>query len=465
MSIKEVGGMYVRVICRGLAAWIAIVTPWALAGGDRARTSEKPTFTRDVAIILQRHCQTCHRPRQVAPFPLETYEQARKRADDIATVVAEKQMPPWKPAPGYGPKLKDERVLSKAEIEVIKAWAEAGAPRGDEKDMPPPVKFPDGWRLGTPDLVLEMPEEYVIPASGPDVYRCFVIPTNLPKDVYLSAVEYRPQNRRVTHHMLAFIDVEGGARLRDKADPGPGYTEFSGPGAEVFGDLGAWLAGTDPTHLPDGVGRLFPRGADVILQIHYHPSGKRETDRTRLGLHFARKPVKKTLHLNNASCPDFVLPAGNPKIPIKACWYVPVDTEALSVTPHMHQLGHDIRMFAVLPGGRKQHLIHIPDWDPAWQGTYYFEKPVALPKGSVVHTVAHFDNSAHPRNPHRPPQIVRWGHGVNDEMCVGYIGVVKKDQDLTDGQDKDDLFQIFLRQRDKNLKRDLQAKLRRARGD
>jgi len=465
MSIEDVVGRRVRVVYLGFAAWSAFLTPSGLAAGGDAGKTKKPTFTRDVAAILQKHCQACHRPGQVGPFPLETYEHARKRAADIASVVAEKQMPPWKPARDYGPRLKDERGLTAVEIGILKAWAEAGAPRGDEKDIPPPVKFPDGWQLGTPDLVLEMPEKFEVPAAGPDIYRCFVLPTNLPKDVYLSAVDFRPGNRRVTHHMMAFIDTEGGARLRDKGDPGPGYTEFSGPGAEVFGDLGGWLAGTDPAHLPAGVGRLFPRGADVILQIHYHPTGRRETDRTRLGLYFSRKPVRQTLHWNNASCPDIVLPAGKSCVPIKASWYVPVDTEALAVTPHMHQLGRDIRMFAILPGGRKQPLIHISDWDPAWQATYYFEKPVTLPKGSVVHIAAQFDNSDHPRNPHRPPRVVRWGHGVKEEMCIGYIGVVKKGQDLTYVNEKDDLFQIFLNQREKNFKRDQQAKLRRARGE
>lgn len=463
MSIKDVRGRPGGIVCLGFVAWCAVLTTWTMAAGGPAPKVDKPTFTRDVAPILQKHCQTCHRRGQVAPFPLETYEHARKRSSDIATVVAEKRMPPWKPAHGYGPELKDDRSLAPAEIAVLTAWAETGTPQGDPKDLPPPVKYPEGWALGTPDLVLEMAEEYDVPASGPDIYRCFVIPTNLPKGVYLSAVEYRPGNRRVTHHMMAFIDTEGGARARDEADPGPGYTEFTGPGVEVFGDLGGWLAGTDPTHLPEGVGRFFPKKADVILQIHYHPSGRRESDRTQLGFYFSRKPVKQTLHWNNASCPDLVLPAGKARVQVKASWYVPVDVEVLAVTPHMHQLGHDMRVLAILPGGRKQHLIYIPDWDPAWQATYYFDKPVTLPKGSVVHIIGHFDNSAHPRNPHSPPQIVRWGHGVNEEMCIGYIGVVKKGQDLTRGDEKDDLFDIFLQQREKNFKRDQTVKARRAR--
>jgi len=357
-----------------------------------------------------------------------------------------------------------ERSLKRKEAALIQAWVAAGAPKGDDKDLPAPAKYSDDWKLGTPDLVLELSEEFIVPATGPDLYRCFVLPTNLPRDMYISAVDYRPGNRRVTHHMMAFIDTERAGRAKDAADEGPGYACYSGAGIDVSGDLGGWAAGNEPSHLPDGVGRLLPSKADVILQIHYHPSGKREVDRSRLGFYFSKKPVKQTLHWNNASSYDLRLPPGQARVEAKATWYVPVDVEAIAVTPHMHQLGHDIRITVCHPGGRKQNLIYIPDWDPSWQSTYYFEKPVTLAKGSTVHIVAHFDNTAHPRNPHSPPKLVKWGPSVGDEMCIGYIGVVKKGQDLTRGE-PDDLFDIFILQRDKNNRRDQLTKDRRARGD
>src|SRR5262249_34502409 len=157
------------------------------------------------------------------------------------------------PAPGVGPKLKHDRSVPEAEAAVMRAWADAGAPKGDDKHLPPPAQFPEGWALGTPDLVLEPAEDFAVPASGPALYRCFVIPTNLPDDTYVSAVENRPGNRRVVHHMMAFVDTAGGGRRRDEAEPGPGYTSYSGPGVDVYGDLGGWAAGNEPSHLPDGI--------------------------------------------------------------------------------------------------------------------------------------------------------------------------------------------------------------------
>jgi hypothetical protein len=453
-DVRAIGKWLARPrVVVGLLGWLAPL--------EMARGAEAPTFTRDVAPILQAKCQNCHRRGQAGPFALESYEQARKRAADIASVVEERSMPPWKPSAGVGPKLKHDRSLSPAEIAVLRAWAAAGAPRGEEEHMPSPAQFPEGWALGTPDLVLEPAEDFAVPASGPDLYRCFVIPTDLPRDVAISAVEYRPGNRRVVHHMMAFLDTAGGGRKRDADEPGPGYTSYSGAGVDVVGDLGGWAAGSEPVHLPEGIGRPLPRRADVILQVHYHPSGKPETDRTRLGIYFARKPIKQMLHWANATNYNFRLPAGNPDVEVKASWFVPVDVEALGVTPHMHQLGRDFRMTVTDPKGHTRDLIHIGDWDPSWQNTYYFEKPITLTKGSTVKVVARYDNSSHPRNPHRPPKLVKWGPESTDEMCVGYIGVVKKGQDLTRPGEKDDLFEILARQVQKNLIRDEMARRRR----
>jgi thiol-disulfide isomerase/thioredoxin len=413
-----------------------------------------PTFAKDVARIIQKNCQECHRKGQVGPFPLETYEQARKRADDIATVAEDRAMPPWKPVPGVGPKFKHDRSLSTADIATLSAWAEAGAPMGDPSDMPPPVEWKDDWMLGTPDLVVEPSEDFSIPADGPDIYRCFVIPTNLPKDVYVSAIEYRPGNRRVVHHMLAYVDTTGEARKRDAKDPGPGYECFSGPEVEITGDLGGWAPGNEPSRLPDGIGRSLPKGADVIVQVHYHPDGKPETDRSRIGLHFSRKPVKQALHWSAAADFRLKIPAGDSNFEARAGWPVPVDLEAWAVTPHMHMLGRDMAMSVTYPDGRSVDLVKIGDWDFGWQNTYYFEKPIDLPKGSVLKIVAHYDNSAdNPRNPNKPPKEVSWGEATTDEMCIGFIAVTKKGQDLTQPGAKDDLRDIFMAQRREAEKR------------
>ena len=311
----------------------------APASGKKAA----PTYTKDVAPILQAKCQNCHRRHQVGPFALETYEQARKRSRDIAAVTEERSMPPWKPTAGVGPKLKHDQSLTHAEIAILAAWAEAGAPRGDPKDLPPPPKFAEGWKLGPPDLILEPSEGFPVPASGPDVYRCFVLPTNLAQDAYLEAVDYAPGERGAVHHLIAYIDTTGRARQLDAAAPGPGYSAPAGPGIEAD-ELSFWTAGSEPHRLPDGIGIHIPAQSDIVLQVHYHPTGKAGIDRTRVGLYFCRKPVKQALHWNNATSYNFRLPAGDDNVEVKASWFVPVDVEALAVSPHMHQLGHDMHM-------------------------------------------------------------------------------------------------------------------------
>jgi hypothetical protein len=413
-----------------------------------------PTYTKDVAAILQSKCQNCHRRHQVGPFALETYEQARKRSQDIAAVTEERSMPPWKPTAGVGPRLKHDQSLTHAEIEVLAAWAEAGAPRGDPKDMPPPPKFAVGWKLGPPDVILEPSEGFSVAASGPDVYRCFVLPTNLARDRYLEAVDYAPGERAAVHHLIAYIDTTGRGRQLDAEAPGPGYAAASGPGIAAA-ELSFWTAGSQPHRLHDGIGIHIPSQSDIVLQVHYHPNGKAGIDKTRVGLYFARKPVKQALHWNNATSYNFQLPAGAKNVEVKASWYVPVDVEVLAVSPHMHLLGHDMHMSVRLPNGRTENLIEIADWDPAWQTAYYFQKPIPLVAGSVVKVVAHFDNSAHARNPNQPPKLVKFGPNADDEMCVGYIAVVKKGQDLTAPGARDDLFEIFMKQRERLLRKQM----------
>jgi mono/diheme cytochrome c family protein len=406
-----------------------------------------PTYCKDVASILQRNCQECHRPGQVGPFALETYDQARKRAADIVAVVENRSMPPWKAAPHFGLKFKDARSLSDNEIATLVAWSLADAPEGNPADLPSPPQFRDDWQLGTPDLVIDIGADFGVPASGDDIYRCFVVPTHLDKDQYVAAVEYRPGNRSVVHHMLAYVDISGKARERDQAEPGPGYTCFGGPGDPIHGGLGGWAPGNLPNFLPDGIGRSLPKQSDVIVQVHYHPRGKPETDRSKIGLYFSKKPVKQVMHWGVVINPGLELPPGQSNIEVKAAWEVPVDVTAHAVTPHMHLLGRDMLMSVKFPDGRVQDLIKVPDWDFNWQYTYQFEKPLEIPKGSVVYLVSHFDNSdSNPRNPHKPPVLVKWGEATTDEMCIGFLGLTKKGQDLTQPGEKDDFVDILRKQ-------------------
>jgi hypothetical protein len=432
----------------GLAALSVILAGASSEGsgpndGPGART---PTYAREVSRIIQKNCQECHRRGQVGPFPLETYDQARKRAVDIATVTSERSMPPWKAVREFGQKFQHDRSLPVEDIGTLAAWAEAGAPLGDPSELPPPESFPDEWALGTPDLVLEIPESYSIPPSGGDVYRCFVLPTSLSSDIYISAIEYRPDNRRVVHHMLGWVDVSGAGRKKDAGDPGPGYSCFSGPEVQYHADFGGWSVGRDPARLPDGVGYSLPKGSDVILQVHYHPDGKPESDRSRIGLHFAKKPIKQTVHRPFAFNAGLLLLPGKANIEVKASWTVPVDVVALAVTPHMHKIGRDMTMMVTYPDGRTDDLVKIADWDFGWQNTFVLETPLDLPKGSVLKVVAHYDNSSrNPHNPNNPPKLVTWGPATTDEMCIGFITVVKKGQDLTRPGEKDDLNEILTR--------------------
>jgi mono/diheme cytochrome c family protein/thiol-disulfide isomerase/thioredoxin len=411
--------------------------------------SARPTYARDVAPIIQQNCQECHRPGQVGPFPLETYEQARKRASDIAAVVDDRTMPPWKANPHVGPKFRDVRTLSEPEIDTIITWVENDAPLGNPAEAPPAPKFSDEWELGTPDLVLDIGADYEVPSSGEDIYRCFVAPTGLTEDKYVSAVEFRAGNRSVVHHILAYVDVSGKARERDQSDPGPGYSCFGGPGDPIHGGLGGWAPGNRPSFLDEGVGRSLPAKSDVIIQVHYHTRGKAETDRSKIGIYFAKKPVKQVLHWSVVINPELVLPPGQSSIEIKAAWEVPVDVVLRNVSPHMHLLGRDMQISAKFPDGTVHDLIRIDDWDFNWQYTYHLETPMELPKGTVVYLVSHFDNSAaNPRNPNHPPKEVRWGEATTDEMCIGFLGVTKAGQDLTRPGEKDDYMDILRKQQE-----------------
>ncbi|MEO6809454.1 MAG: redoxin domain-containing protein [Isosphaeraceae bacterium] len=424
-----------------------------------------PTYSDDVAPILAKNCQECHRPGQVGPFSLATYNQARKRATDIAAVAEARTMPPWKPDPHFGPKFKNSKALSDADLATLTAWVEAGAPEGEPIAQPETLaaSTADEWTLGTPDLIIEPSEAFSIPASGPDVYRCFVIPTDLPDDHYVTAIEYKPGNRRVVHHVLSYIDLSGKARERDAADDGPGYACFSGPLVEISGDLGGWAPGNDPSRLPDGIGRKLPSKADVVMQVHYHPSGKAETDRTRIGLYFSKTKIKQTFHWSfvigvnpealkdgrfmRDGHPALTIPAGASNQEAVGRWVTPTDVLVHAVTPHMHLIGKDMTIVAERPDGKKLPLIKIPDWDFGWQNTYYFAEPVTLPTGTKVSLIAHFDNSAdNPNNPNTPPKTISWGEDTTDEMCIGFFGITKAGQDLTRG-DADDLRQILEAQR------------------
>ncbi len=383
----------------------------------------KVTYYRQVAGILQDRCQSCHRPGQIAPFSLMTYSEARNWATEIKTFAAGRQMPPWKAEPGHGEFL-DTRRLSDAEIATLAAWADAGAPAGDPKDAPRPKAWSSEWMLGPPDLVLKVTEPYAVSATGDDDFRGFVLPTNLTEDQQVVAVDIRPGNPKVVHHVLNFVDVMGRGRRLDTQDPGSGYA--TGPGGVGFlpnGTMGGWAPGNLPRFLPEGVGMPLPKGSDIVIQVHYHKTGKPETDQTQIGLYFAKKPIAKRLRVWPLTSFMINIPPGEARHEVKASMTLPADSHAVDITPHMHLLGREMKVTATFPDGRTESLIWIKDWDYRWQDTYRFKDQVALPKGTRVDLVAYFDNtSGNPRNPSNPPQRVRFGEATTDEMCFAFIG-------------------------------------------
>jgi mono/diheme cytochrome c family protein len=396
----------------------------AAAGPAGAAPGQRVTYCRDVAPILYRHCAGCHRPGEVGPFPLLSYKDAAKRADFLKQVTAQRRMPPWKAEPGYGDFL-DARRLSDDELHTLARWADGGAPEGDPRDLPPPPQFADGWQLGQPDLVLKMPEPFTVPAGGRDVFRCFVIPTGLAENRTVAAVEFRPGNRRVVHHALFFLDSLGAARKRDEADPGPGYASFGGIGILPTGILGGWAPGAQPHRLPDGVGRFLRKNSDLVLQIHYHTTGKEEIDQSSVGSTFTKKPADKILMGVVLLNRKVDIPPGAADYRLTASSTLRVDVHAIGVTPHMHLLGREMKVKAVRPDGREVPLVWIKDWDFNWQGQYLFRAPVALPRGTRLELEAVYDNSAaNVKNPSNPPKRVQWGEQTTDEMCLCGVHVV-----------------------------------------
>jgi len=381
-----------------------------------------PTFNKDIAPILYQNCSTCHRPGEVAPFSLLTYQDASKRAKLISTVTERRYMPPWKAEPGYG-KFLNERRLTDTQIALIREWADAGAPEGNAADKPAAPTFTDGWQSGKPDKILTLASKYSLAADGPDQFRCFVLPLGLDHDAYVGSLEFRPENRRVVHHALVFVDSSGTARAR-AVRGGGSYPCFGGPGIPAAGLIGGWAPGALPPPPDADNARPVPQGSDLVVQIHFHPSGKVEMDQSSIGLTFAAGPPKKGRTAALVLAPRIDIPAGDANYVVKGQIILPRDVDVVAIAPHAHYLARDMKITAHPPDGSTVPLIWIKDWDFNWQGAYLYEKPFTLPKDTRIDLEYTFDNSAdNPRNPAHPPVRVRWGEQTTDEMALAFIGV------------------------------------------
>jgi hypothetical protein len=400
------------------------------------------TYSREISRIFQAKCQQCHRQGDIAPFALDGYEAAATWAADIERVVRDRIMPPWKPVAGHG-EFRDSYGLTDEERSQILEWAANGAPEGDPADLPEKPEAPEGeWVLGDPDLVLEMPVEYS-PPRGRDMYRCFVLPTGIDADKFVSAVDVLPGDRKIVHHIILFLDSSGVAEQLDAQDEEPGYTCFGGPGTPTGGNsvsallangvtLGGWAPGTRPRHLPEGIGMHLPATARVVMQVHYYTVGRNGTDKTRVGLYFSKAPVERRLFfvplvpLDLRGRVQLEIPAGDANYTAEGLMVVPplLDAHIVQIFPHMHLLGREIRAEVIPPREDPKPLIYIDNWDFNWQGAYNYVEAVAAPAFSMLRFSCTYDNSENnPKNPNNPVKTVRWGEGTEDEMCVIFLGL------------------------------------------
>lgn len=421
---------FVRPIRHGLA----VVGSWLTAalGPIVGRAADDvPTFATDVAPLLAQHCVACHHADGIGPFPLVTYRDAQRRARQIAEVVETRFMPPWKPCPADSPALQGDRTLDDATIATFVAWAAAGAPAGDLATVTPPALPTGGWALGPPDLEITFPEIFPLPAEGKDVFRNFVLPIPLAGRRFVRALEFRPGAARVIHHGTIAFDATGASRRRDAADPGPGFSAMeldtaSNPNGHIIG----WTPGQVPYEAYPGTAFALHPGTDLVLQLHLLPSGKPEPVAPRIGLYFTSEPPARTGFVALLRATRIDIPAGAADYAVEESLVLPAPVEVLGLYPHAHYLGHDLRLTAELPDGTSRGLLHIPDWDFNWQSDYRYVVPLPLPAGTRLVMHYTYDNSAaNPRNPHAPPERVRYGWSSLDEMGEVALQLLLHDRD------------------------------------
>ena len=389
------------------------------------------TFHEDVVPVLQKNCQSCHRPGEAAPFSMLTYRDARPWAAAMKRAVVSRKMPPWHADPSVGHFANDRR-LSEQEIDTIARWADGGAPEGDPRKAPAALTFLEGWNIGQPDKILEMPEAFSVPAAGTIDYQWIVMPTGLDKDTWIEGVEVRPGDRSVVHHVIAFYRRPGSRWLVD-AKPGIPTPKGSGDSEAGMSDgaIGGYVPGLPAARLAPGRAIFLPAGSDIVLQVHYNATGKATTDRTKVGIVFAKKDVVERSFQIGVVNPGFVIPPGDPNYRVDADTTIDSDVRVIGFTPHMHLRGKSFEFRAVLPDGTREVLLRVPKYDFNWQLTYDLAQERVFPRGTKFEATATFDNSAdNPFNPD-PKASVRFGDQTWDEMMVGFIDIaIKPDMDL-----------------------------------
>jgi len=433
-----------------------IAVPSTSAGDTKS--GRTVTFNKDVAPIFFKNCASCHRQGELAPMSLLTYKDARPWARSIKEKVVTRQMPPWHADPQYGHFINDAR-LGQEEIDTIAAWVDGGAKEGSPKDLPPVPAFVAGWKVGKPDVVFTMKEEYTLAAAGSDEYINFTMPTNFKEDVWVQAAEINPGNKRVVHHVIAFIQTpqmiaqggrkspgpqsifyEDGTLVRVKQDapvfddscdsPSGGFARGSGQEGLGF-PLCFYTPGKDVDVYQEGMAKLVPKGSNIIIQVHYSKTtGKVEKDRSSVGLILAKAPPRQVVTSFGVLNHYFKIPPGADNHEVKGCYTLSRDVELLDYLPHMHVRGKDMKYEVLYPDGRRETLISVPRYDFNWQTLYRLEKPLLLPKGSKLIVTAHFDNSEKNKSNPDPTKTVRFGDPTYDDMMIGYFDFVNKTRRL-----------------------------------
>jgi cytochrome c-type biogenesis protein CcmH/NrfG len=405
---------------------VLVVLAGVVVLGAAAPTgAQQVTFNKDVAPMIWRNCTSCHRPGQLGPFNLVTFEDVRPRAREILRAVKSHEMPPWKPEPGYGD-FEGVRRLTDAQIAILERWVDQGSRQGDPTDLPAMPKWAAGWQLGEPDLIVMMPEPYVLKSGGPDVFRTFVVPIPLATRRYVRAMEFHPGSFKSVHHANIKVDQTRLSRQWDEGEPGPGYDgggsrEARFPDGQFLG----WTPGQSPRVSSSGLTWHIAPGSDLVIEMHLMPASTTEPIQASVGLFFTDTPPAQTAYMLRIGRQDLDMPAGQQAYVSTDSYALPVDVDVLGVQPHAHFLAREVRGFAMLPDGSTRPLIYIKDWDFHWQDVYRFIKPLALPKGSTVVMRYTYDNSAaNPRNPNKPPKRVTFGQTSSSEMGSLWIQVL-----------------------------------------
>jgi len=405
-------------------------TAGAAPQNGRPADANVPTYTKDVAPILYENCTSCHRPGEIAPMSLLTYDDVRPHARDIRDKISEGAMPPWHAAMPPGTFL-NERSLTAAEKSTILRWVANGAPKGDPKDLPPAPRYPQGWSIGTPDVVLEMQEDYKIPADGVIAYEYFYIPTNFTEPKWVQAIEVRPGNREVVHHVLVNYkvrpDMQRPPALKFNSDAQRIPPRPPGSHAPIRDNVPARLIatyapGTNPQVFRPGTAIRLEPGGVLELQMHYTATGEPASDRTRVGLVFSKDASPKEVRASQFFNAALSLPAGAADVAVNAEVEFLQDATVWGLFPHTHVRGKKWEYVLQLPDGTKRTILSVPQYDFNWQTYYMFAEPLQVSKGTKILSTAWYDNSAGNRSNPDPGVHVRWGDQTWEEMQ--YTGIL-----------------------------------------